>query len=651
MCRLASSLFFYTLVFFFFSGLSGVLAQEKVHSKSNAATRLYQNAQIQVNLQDWEAAKTLLKEALEHDPAFAEANQMLGDLYRKQKNYSQSETYYLKALALKPAFLTSTYYGLAMSQFYLMNYEAAEQNLTNYLATGRGSDKDIATCKKYLLNARFARFEMQHPKPFIPVNLGSTVNSPADEYLPSVTIDDSTLIFTRRAGNEDFYVSTIGENSWSKARSMDESINTAEYNEGAGCISADGQTLYLTICSRPGVIGRCDIYVSRKVGYHWDVPVNLGPEVNTEGWESQPSISADGSTLYFMSTRPGGYGGSDIWRVHKLKGGHWSKPENLGPTINTAGNEEAPFIHADNQTLYFSSDGWPGMGGKDLYYSKKAAGGKWTTPVNLGYPINTSNDESTLVVSADGRKGYFASNNLKGFGKFDLYSFDLYADARPRQVSFIKGNVFDQKTLDRIDANVEVISLTDGTIVYSSLSNIVNGNFLAGLPIGAEYVFHVSKKGYIFYSENLNLKKGDASFVHNLDIPLRRIALGARDILKNVFFETDSYVLRHESKIELDKLALFMKINPGVAIEISGHTDNQGLEKHNLLLSENRAKAVYVWLISTAHFAETRFSYKGYGKSMPVASNRTEAGRALNRRTEFKITGVSGGLTAVVSNQ
>lgn len=615
--------------------------EEKVLSSSNDAVKWYQEAQIKVNSQDFDAAAELLQKAIAADNHFAEALEVLGDILRKQKKYADAAKNYELVVQLRPRFIYQAYLALGISQFNQMKYFEARQNFKNYLSSGQGVEESIRKVNEYIENCSFGIAAMASPKPFTPINLGPQVNTAADEYLPSITVDDSTLIYTRRENNnEDFYISSKGDGGWRKSRQLDENINTPEYNEGAGSISADGKDLYYTICGRPGVIGRCDIYVSHRQGYRWSRPKNLGPEVNTESWESQPSISADGRTLYFTSSRPGGYGGFDIWKTEKIGNDHWRKPVNLGPQINTRGNEISPFIHPDDQTLYFSSDGLPGLGGKDLYFSRKTDGGEWSKPVNLGYPINTVDDESTLVITANGKKGYFASDKLNGAGGFDLYSFDLYESARPENVNFIKGNISDEDSKEKIDAKVEVIRLKDGKVIYAALSDKVSGDFLAGLPSGFDYAFHVSRRGYLFYSENLSLKDDPGKLTHSLEIFLRRIAAGKKDILRNVFFDTDSYMLKPESKSELDRLVIFMKMNPGIKIEVSGHTDDHGAEQHNLTLSENRAKAVTIYLVSNGKIAISRLTYRGYGETQPLAPNLTEKGRALNRRTEFMITSI-----------
>jgi len=638
---------FFISLFLFLSGLSNCFAQDDaLSSKSQEALGYYSQAQKSMENHDYEAAKTTFKEAIRIDPNFAEALQSLGDILKIQKNYPEAIGYYKQVVKLNPPFIAKTYFNIGEAYFNKMDYASSIEYFELYKKSKALSEDRLKIVNHYLDNANFGKASMESPHPFKPINLGQGVNSKADEYLPSLTVDDSTLLFTRRQNNnEDFYVSQKGsQGKWNDAYYLPGNINRPEYNEGAGSVSADGNTLYFTLCDRPGVIGRCDIYSSERLEDHWGSPHNLGSPINTEGWESQPSISSDGNTLYFVSSRPGGYGGFDIWKTEKDKFGNWGVPVNLGPTINSSGNEISPFIHPDNETLYFSSDGHTGMGGKDLFYSRKGPDGKWAKPVNLGYPINTSGDESSLIVTADGSKGLFASNNLKGFGGYDLYSFDLYLAAMPKKVTYIKGNVLDSSSRERLDAKIEVVRLRDGTVVYSKNSDDLNGSFLAGLKLGETYTFHIMKKGYLLYSENFILTdpppKNDLDYAKSILIHLRKIALGKKDILRNIFFETNSFILKPESRIELDQVIRFMAINPEVKMEISGHTDNVGEDNKNVILSENRAKTVYNYLIVKGRINPGRFTYKGYGKTQPIETNKTEAGRAKNRRTEFKIIGL-----------
>ncbi|MCX6270868.1 MAG: OmpA family protein, partial [Bacteroidetes bacterium] len=384
-------------------------------------------------------------------------------------------------------------------------------------------------------------------------------------------------------------------------------------------------------------LGRFDIYTAHREGGGWNVPYNIGPPVNTASWESQPSISSDGKTLYFASLRNGGFGNSDIWKSVRQPDGSWSIPVNLGENINTATFEMNPYIHPDGRTLYFSSMGHMGMGGYDLFYSRLDSSGNWSKPVNLGFPINTYADEINLIVNARGNLAYFSSDKLGGFGKNDIYCFDLYPDARPILVNYMKGRVFDSKTKLPLEAKFELKDLKTGAVVVTSFSEKETGGFLVALPSGKEYALHVSKEAYLFYSENVSFT-GDYSAEKPLlkDVPLQPVAMGEIVVMNNIFFETGKADLKPESMVELEKLLDLMRKNPGLSIEIRGHTDNVGADELNMKLSENRAQVVYNYLINNGIHA-SRLTFKGFGKTIPVASNDTAEGRSLNRRTEFKV--------------
>jgi outer membrane protein OmpA-like peptidoglycan-associated protein len=328
----------------------------------------------------------------------------------------------------------------------------------------------------------------------------------------------------------------------------------------------------------------------------------------------------------------------DLYKTTMDEFGEWSKPINISDSINTEGAESSPFIHPDNKTLYFSSDGHIGMGGMDIFYCRKDSNDNWGKPVNIGYPINTFGDENSLILNARGDMAYFASDKLEGFGQQDLYKFKLYEEARPNPVSYMKGIVYDDQTKKRLEAKFELISLKDGQTKVESKSDPVNGEFLVCLPTGSQYALNVSKKGYLFYSENFSTP---AEIHHKIDpflknVPLKPIKVGESVVLKNIFFEFDKYNLKKESRVELNKLYNLLKENKSLKIEIGGHTDNKGSEEYNKTLSQNRAKAVYEYLTSKGISSE-RLSYKGYGESKPIDTNKTEEGRANNRRTEFKV--------------
>ncbi|MGE3824631.1 MAG: OmpA family protein, partial [Bacteroidia bacterium] len=297
------------------------------------------------------------------------------------------------------------------------------------------------------------------------------------------------------------------------------------------------------------------------------------------------------------------------------------------------------FIHPDNQTLYFSSDGHVGMGRKDIYYSRKDALGNWQKPVNLGYPINTWNNDDSFIVGASGKIAYFASDRKGGFGSLDLYSFELYESARPTMVTYVKGSVFASDTKKPLVAKFELIDLETNKVVVESSSNSEKGEFLVSLPVNKNYALNVSKEGYLFYSENFSLKDiKDITKPYQLNVGLQPVKTGEKVILKNIFFETNSFQLKEESTAELQKLLGLLQKNKNLKIEIGGHTDNVGDDKSNQLLSENRAKSVYEYLTTNGIPAE-RLSYKGFGETAPLATNDTEEGRAENRRTEFTVLG------------
>ena len=611
--------------------------QQGYSTRNKTAIKYYVTANQSLdNLAYDEAIANLLK-AIETDAKFVEAHALLADIMRQRRlNPISIIDEYKKALALNPDFSRAAYINLAEVELSQAKYQDALQHIQKYLTYPSISVKDKTRADKIAKDCTFSINALSHPVSFNPVNVGAAINTVADEYSPVVTADEKTIIFTRQINaNEDFYHSDKIDSIWQKATYLSSRINTPNFNEGSEAISPDGKYLFFTGCNRPDGMGRCDIYVVQKKGNDWDKPFNLGSPLNTAGWESQPSISPDGGTLYFVSNRPGGYGGYDIWKS-KLGAKGWGIPENLGPTINTPYNEQSPFIHPDDSTLYFCSDGWPGMGGQDLFVSRLSKDGKWQEPENLGYPINSNGNETGLSLTANGDYAFFSSNKLAGLGGFDIYSFKIPLNLRPKPVTYVKGFVFDAKTKNPLEAAVEIVALQDSKPVYQNYSSVTEGDFLATLTSDRNYGLNISKKGYLFYSENFSLVgyKSDKPF--NILVLLQPIEIGNKVVLRNIFFDTNKFDLKPESRSELQELVNFLAYNPSLKIEISGHTDNIGNDEPNQTLSENRAKAVYQFLISSKVDAK-RLQFKGYGKSQPIAPNDNDDGRSKNRRTEFKI--------------
>ncbi len=614
-------------------------SQKKTSSSNKQAQKAYEQANQNISYKFYDKALIQLKEALALDNTFAAANQQMGDIYRKFSDYKNAKISYQRVIDIDPDFLPLTYFGLAESELNTGDYQNALIHFNKYYSYPSLSETSKGLVQKYIEDCKFSIEALKKPVLFKPVNLGPTINTKEQEYLPVLTADEETLIYTRQANrNEDFYKSVKKDGKWENAEYLSKNINTAIYNEGAQCISPDGMYMFFTGCNRPDGLGRCDIYLSKREGKNWSQPFNIGAPVNTPGWESQPSLSADGRTLYFVSTRAGGLGGYDIWKSELKDGGGWSVPVNLGPNINTAYDEQSPFIHPDDETLYFSSNGWPGFGNKDLFISRKnPADQTWQKPQNLGYPINTFGEESGLTISSNGKSAFFASDNKEGFGGLDIYSFELPENLKPGKVTYVKGVVFDKTSKQTLDAKIQIINLATDATIYNEISDFESGEFMATMAAGKSYGLNVSKEGYLFYSQNFTLDKKAGKEPYLIKIPLQKIEVGGMVVLNNIFFDTNKFNLLTESKVELLELINFLNINPNISIEISGHTDNTGDEKLNLSLSENRAKTVYNYLISNKITA-SRLTYKGYGKSQPVADNSTEEGRKNNRRTEFKIT-------------
>jgi outer membrane protein OmpA-like peptidoglycan-associated protein len=482
---------------------------------------------------------------------------------------------------------------------------------------------------------KFIDFAVKHPVEFNPENVGGTVNTPFHELYPLQTPDGQQLYFTRMNGKqEDLFVAQRNSNGWDTAVGMP--INTPQ-NEGAYSISADGQFLFLTACNRSNGLGSCDIFYSLKTPDGWSVPMGLGNVINTVDWESQPSFSADGQFLFFSAIREGGYGGKDLWFSQLTPDKKWLTPKNLGPEINTPLDEETPFFHADGKTLYFSSNGHPGMGYKDIFISKLDKAGKFTQPLNLGYPINTESDESGLTVAIDGKTAFLASDRPGGFGRLDIYKFELPEAARADVATYVRAYVKDQRTLQPVKAQYRLSEFTQNRFLTEG-STDANGSFLACLPVGATYALTVENSKYLFHSEHFELTRPDSASPYILEILLQPIDSGFSIVLKNVLFQYNSATLLEGSFTELQKIKELLSKNPGLKVEISGHTDNVGSKEFNLQLSQKRAESVVQFLVSNG-IDKSRLIAVGYGETRPIADNSSEAGRTENRRTEMKIDG------------
>ncbi|MFD1630754.1 OmpA family protein [Pseudopedobacter beijingensis] len=614
-----------------------LFAQVNYSTKNRSAIKSFEKAQSLLDLNDFLNAQKELDLAIKQDVKFSEAYHLKADIYRFQGDFLNAKSLYKKAFDIAPELGIDRYFYLAEVELKTGDYNEAIKHFNIFSTKSNLKPEKVILVEKYLKDCDFALNAIKKPVSFTPINLGDAINTVQHEYMPAVTPDEQILIFTRQINNnEDFYSSVKKDGKWQTAQYLSNNINTPEYNEGAQCISSDGQFLFFTGCNRPDGLGRCDIYVSQKEGDNWSKPVNLGSPINTSGWESQPSLSADGRTLYFVSDRKGGYGSYDIWKSTLDENGKWQVPINLGSNVNTPYDEQSPFIHPDNETLYFSSNGWPGMGNKDLFVSRLDSTGNWGKAKNFGYPINTYGEESGLTVNANGTTAFFSSNNFNGKGGFDIYSFDLPSEIRPQSVNYIKGKVYDAKNKKPLNALVEILDLKTGESLYAGYADKINGTFMTILPNKKTYSLNVFDDGYLFFTENFSTEKYPKDKPIYLDVPMNKIAIGEKVVLKNIFFDTNKYDLKDDSKTELGILIDFLNENKNIKIELRGHTDNDGHEKTNQVLSENRAKTVYDYLIEKG-VLQKRLQYKGFGESSPIDNNSTPEGKANNRRTEFVI--------------
>jgi outer membrane protein OmpA-like peptidoglycan-associated protein len=468
-------------------------------------------------------------------------------------------------------------------------------------------------------------------------NVGDSVNTANAEYFPTVTVQDSLLLFMRRNKDkrEDFLFSNMNSNGFSLAKPLSDTLNFAD-KKGAPSLSSDLKTLYYAAEYMEMGYGRYDIYKVSKTDSGWSAPLNLGRNINSDFWESAPSISPDGQALYFSSNKPGGFGGIDIYVSYKTKNGYWSQAYNLGPNINTKGDDQTPFIHADNRTLYFASNGWPGYGGTDLFVAFKKLDGKWSKPTNLGYPINTFDNEGSIAIASNGWEGYIASDRIDSRGELDIYKVVLPQKARANKTYYFNGFITDAFSHLPIPGLVRLSDPKDST-KFMVINVDSTGVFVLSIPEFDSLGIQVNSPQHDYASSLLSKEKLIQLAGTSQNFNLSPIQNKFTKDFKNVFFDVNNAQLNAASFVELDALVNYLENTNNATIFIEGHTDNTGSEIANINLSEKRAFAIAQYLIKKG-IATQRISAKGFGASKPIADNGTAAGRAQNRRTSFTIT-------------
>jgi outer membrane protein OmpA-like peptidoglycan-associated protein/tetratricopeptide (TPR) repeat protein len=648
------SAIFIILVLFLNNGELQSQPETCLTPSNNKAEKTFEKAVRAYRQYSYPESIAYLNEVIRMEPEYTDAYFMLGLIYieGKRMNLNAARSNFEEVIELCPQYDPYAYFHLARIAYGAEEYDKAKDYIAVFLedVDRIRSDEDYNEAVAIEEYATFYEEVLDNPVPFDPKPVPG-ISTLEDEYLPIISPDNELALFTRRIKipprrdditpqvkyRERFMVSRRKDGLFEKGEMMPHPFNLND-NEGGATLTIDNKELFYTLCkyTADNRYYNCDICYSRKKFGTWSEIKNLGDRVNlSNSWESQPSVTSDGKTLYFVSDRPGGYGGYDIYKTSRDTTGRWKAPQNLGPVINTSGNEKSPFIHTDSQTLYFSSDGKMGLGGYDIFFAKLDSSGRWSEPVNIGYPINSFDDDVGFFVSTDGHHGYFASNKFEGNGGWDLYSFNLYEGARPEKVLFVKGNVINAEEKDYKNTRVQLKSVSSRKVTDIPVDT-VTGKYVAAVLFRDDYILTVKQKGYV--NESRYIARVDPKNVEPLNFPidLKPIEVGMSYRLNDVYFAFNAFDLPRESRMVIGEFYRFLHDNPTLKVSIEGHTDNIGKEEDNLLLSQRRAKAVYDHLISLG-IAPSRLAYKGFGESLPIATNQTDEGRAKNRRTEFVI--------------
>lgn len=619
------------------------------------ANKIFNEAAENFRRRKYSEANALLKRVIDIEPDYVDAYFVMGliNIRKSNVNLKAAEKYFLQTIEICPSYDPYAYYHLGVVYYSLKRYSKAHEYLKEFLKDVEKieSDKDYNRAVSMMDFSRYYHEMMQNPVPFAPRAVKG-ISTADDEYLPIISTDNELALFTRRMmvppnkndlvkktkQKERFIFSVRKNGSFDEGSLMPYPFNQYD-NEGGATLTIDNKELFYTVCNykNGGKYYNCDICYSKSDFGYWSDIETLDTAINLpDSWDSQPTISSDGKTLYFISDRPGGLGGYDIYIAERNEMGEWSKAINLDPAINTKGNEKSPFIHSDSQTLYFSSDGIMGMGGYDIFFSRLGDDDEWSKPTNIGYPISSVDDEVGFFVSTDGKFGYFASNKYNGTGSWDLYSFELYKEARPERVLFIKGELKHENTREPVKARIELKNAVTKKITNIPVDSIT-GAYAAVVLFRNDYVLTVKKEGYAYESKYISNKDTVYDKPVKIDVDIKPIEVGATYRLNDIYFATASYELTPESKMIIDGFIEFLSESPGIKVSIHGHTDDVGNHEDNLTLSHNRAKSVYDYLIEFG-IDKSRLNYKGFGESKPLASNKTWGGRAKNRRTVFVIT-------------
>lgn len=626
---------------------AGAQAYTTAKTLNGRAAKLYEQAQMHVGRNELPVALQKINQLLESEPNLIDARLMKAGLYHDLGQLPEAEAEYESALVLAPDYDLLVPYQLALTEMRLEKFDEAATHFSAFLASGGGKEATRQRAARYLSEVHFAAEAMRHPLPFAPYSLGDSINTPGREYLPVLTADGQQMIFTTLYDRqEDFYFSTRRpDGQWQKSQPLS-SLNTPN-NEGAQTISADGKRLIFTGCRWEGGLGSCDLYESVQKNKRWTQATSLGPVVNSPAWEAQPSLSANGQELYFTSDRGGGLGGLDLWVSRKGTNGQWGKPQNLGDSLNTKLDEESPFIHPDGQTLYFMSKGHLGMGKSDLFISRRHPNGQWGKPQNLGYPINTTGHEGALFVDLAGTTAYFTTNRLnqqadKNGNELDLdiYAFEMPESIRPRPCTYLAGRVVNEPGYPLRGARVSIFS--DGSQQpVSSVSTDEDGQFLLVLPVGQDYAFQATAEGYAFYSDRFELAEVKSlTEPYRLKISLRALVAAAERQEPIVLKNVlfASASVQLLASSEAELTRLYDLLVANQQLRICINGHTDDVGQEADNQKLSEGRAKSVYdWLVSKGLPAERLSFVGFGESKPLVPNDSPENRAINRRTEFEL--------------
>lgn len=643
-----------TVVLLLLLGTTAVFAQNEKKALKNAERHL--------SYDEYKQAIPYLKEAVGYNPKNALSQYQLGRCLFISYEKKAALKHFEKAYGLNKEVDDELSWYYAQTLHYVLRFDEAVEQYKRALTKTRDRDPRYRRIQMSIRHCNYGKTAVDDPVNAKIVNVGPPINTQHAEHSPVISADESVMIYTTIYPNnkgckgdpmcvlEDIYISTNENGKWGKPKPID-AVNTNNHDATIG-LSPDGQKLF--IYKNPPGYG--DIFTSELDGKAWGKPESMGSPINSKYWEEVVSLAPDGKTVYFTSERPGGIGMSDIYKATMQDDGDWGEPENLGPALNTVDAERAPFIHPNGVELYFSSDGRKdGIGGFDIYRSTMQEDGSWGRPENLGYPINTPDDDIYFVLSADQKTGYYASAKEGGYGEKDIYKIIMPEDepvvviedtikedtaepvvVKANALTILKGVVTDAKTGEFLEANIRVIDNEKNQVVATFNSNSATGKYLTPLPAGKNYGVEVEREGYLFKSLNVNIPVSEGYQEIVKDIDLAKIEIGAQIRLNNIFYDYDKATLRPESKAELDRLYKLMDENPKIKVEIGSHTDSDGSDAYNERLSQARAQSVVDYLIDLG-IPVNRMVATGYGEKQPEVPNTTPENKQLNRRSTLKI--------------